>query len=131
MEIKIIAYILLIISLVIHLRIVSYVKSKGLNVRERFSWLIGSISFVCGLVSGLAVMVIMEKINSIDSLIISFSLGAIFMLTTIANGVVMRHHQDDARVMEKKIKVLYQSLKRRNNRNYFSRLAERILEKFL
>lgn len=121
----------LVVSFAIQLWITYYVTRNGLDLREKSSWLYGSISGICGLVAGLAMVFFLGNVNTRDLIAVSLGVSFLFNFSTMVSGVVMRYHQKNSIIRDNSIKILYRSLKKKKNKNYFAKLAEKFLEKFI
>ena len=121
----------IIISFVILLWVILYVTSNGLDLKKRSSWLYGLISFFCGFVSSLAITIYLGEGIILRHVITSLVVGAIFAFVTMFQGGVMRFHQRNATIRDGRIKNIFLRLKKKKEANFFERLAQKILEKFI
>lgn len=112
----------IIISTCIFLWISLDTTFNGLDLRKKSSWLYGVVGFLCGLAVGTAIT---------SNLSTGLLTGAIFAIAIMLNGAVMRSHQRNSKIQDDKIRTLYLQLKKRKDTNFFARLAQKILEKFI
>lgn len=123
---------IMITSFAIFLWIGSYTTVYGLDLSKRSSWLFGAIGFLCGFAIGFAIKLALKEPGGISNYLnTGLAMGGIFAITIMLNGAVMRYHQRGDKIRDDKIKTLYLQLKKRKELNFFERLAQKILEKFI
>lgn len=107
--------------------------SNGLELGKKSSWMYGLIGFICGFA------LVRTAPSYLDDLIIlkyDLLIGGLFALITMFSGVVMRYHEmrfdpRSVKIKDNRFKALYLRYKREENPNFFTRLAEKILEKLI
>lgn len=107
-----------------------YTASNGLDISRKISWLIILFSSLFGILLGAGLIALtggstQEQINA------GFALGFILSILTLFQGLIMRRHLKNSVRRDEIIKVLHLQLKERRNKNYFARIAEKILGLFV
>jgi hypothetical protein len=127
---EVITIIITLIIFIICIILGLYATSNGLDLNSRTSWFVVIVSPFFGFLLGFGLVSLTGgAINKqIDA---GVGMSFIYSFAILLQGLIMRHHLKNSKKRDDKIKYLFLQLKKREGKNFFARLAEKILEKII